>query len=105
MADYDLYGVNAETLEAARTLITRAIPLCFQLHDSSYVGDYYLASGEGEETFKLRENVDPIDGEPAEMDYPGYRFLLYVDDSHRSDTLRQTMFFQPHIALLRHESL
>src|SRR4051812_36615036 len=105
MAAYDLYAIDAETLEAAKAVTTSVISLGFHPHNSSYIGDYYRAHGEGEETFKLRENLDPLDGEPAEMDYPGHRFLLYVDRSHRSNALRVSLLLQPRIELLRHEDL
>ena len=105
MADYDLYGIDASTLNDAAKLIVALLPLPFRPHNSSYIGEYFRAHGEGDETFKLRENIDPDDGEPAEADYPSHKFLLYVDGSGRGSDLRQTFRAHHSITLLRHECL
>lgn len=105
MADYDLYGIDAATLNDAAKLVVALLPLPFRPHDSSYIGHYFLAGGEGDETFKLRENIDPDDGEPAEGNHASHKFLLYVDASGRGSDLRQTLQAHQGITLLRHESL
>jgi len=105
MADYDLYGIDVATLNDAVMIVTALLKLPFYQHESSYVGDYFLADGEGGETFKVRENIDPDDGEPAETDYASHEFLLYVDGSDRGSDLRQMLQSDQSVKLLRHECL
>ena len=105
MEDYDLYGIDAETLDDARMIVSSLTLLPFVAHESGYIGDYFLASGQGEEELKLRENIDPLDGEPAERDFAGHRFLLFINGTERGGELRRMLQSDPRITLLRHESL
>ncbi|HSI17469.1 MAG TPA: hypothetical protein VK980_06855 [Sphingomonas sp.] len=105
MADYDLYAVDAPTLHDALIVVRGFLPLTFCAHESSFIGDYFLADGQDDETFKIRENVDPDDGEAAEADFAGHQFLLYVDGTERGSDLRGLFEAHRSVTLLRHESL
>lgn len=104
-AAYDLYGIGTETLDDAKELISSLLAIAFVQRDSSYIGIYFHATGQGAETFKLRENLDPMDSDPAEPDFADHRFLLYVDGSVRGQQIRSEMEGHPRVILLRHEAL
>ena len=106
MLSYDLYGMEVGSLVEAVSLVSRALGLRFEPHDSSYIGDYFLAETAEGESFKLRENVDPMDGEPAEAEFPDPPFLLLVEGTGRSAELYARLTERiSGIAHLRHEEL
>ncbi len=106
MKTYDLYGFTHNDLEGARILVERALGIRFVPHESSFIGDYYLFETAGEESFKLRSNVDPLDGEPAELDFPDIGVLLYVDGTERAKELEHRLITNiPGLRLLRREEL
>jgi hypothetical protein len=104
---YELYRVEATSLDEARSLIERLLGLSFEEHDSAYHGGRYYRSGdEAHEHFVLKENRDPFEDEPAEDSFPDARILLYVNDTTRSSELERTFNEgSKTIVLLRHENL
>lgn len=101
----DLYGVMCATLDEARLLIERALGMQLKPHESLYFGgDYYRHEVPPSETLILRPNLDGIDGECAELDHPQYPFLLYIEGTHRSDSLNARLSIVAGITLLRRES-
>jgi hypothetical protein len=106
MKTYDLYGFTHDDLEAARVAVEQALGITFEPHYSFYIGDYYLFEEEGEESFELRRNVDPLDGEPAEQAFPEIGVLLYVNGTERSRELEQILSTKiAGLCLLRREWL
>jgi len=105
MKAYDLYGIDAGSLDSAKSLVEGLLQVSFEGHDSSYVGEYFEAGSIGEENFRLRENLDPLDGKPAEMDFASHRILLEVNGSNRGDELRALLVTNTRIIVLRREML
>lgn len=107
MAIYDLYGFMSDDIEGARTILEFALGIQFNIRESDYQGGKYLQWGEtNDEHFVLKRNVDPIDGEPAEMAFPVHQILLYVNDTGRSADLQERINQgAKDFTLLRHEDL
>jgi len=51
------------------------------------VGDYYRLGSMREEHFILQRNVDLLDNDPAELEFPEAGILLYVEGTERSEEL------------------
>jgi hypothetical protein len=89
MAIYDLYGFLSDDINGARGLLETSLGIKFEVRDSDYQGGEYFQWGKTiDEHFVLKRNVDPIDGEPAEMSFPDHPVLFYVNDTPRSDDLQ-----------------
>lgn len=103
---YDLYGVFVNSIEEARSLVERVIGLEFHLHESSYRGgDYFRLHDVGREHFILQRNYDKFEREWFEQEYREAPFILYVNDTQRSDELHEVLTALPNIRLLRHEEV
>jgi len=69
-------------------------------------GNYFQRGKTSDEHFVLKRSVDPIDGEPAEMSFPGYQILFYVNDTSCSSDLQERINQEAKISvLLRHKDL
>lgn len=88
MATNDLYGCLVPTLEESKSLLEKILDITFEARDSLYHGEYYHYGNNAEEHFLLKNNVDPFDGEPAEINFADYPILLYVNRTTRSSELR-----------------
>jgi hypothetical protein len=107
MAIYDLYGSASDDIDGARSLLESSLGIAFQARDSEYQGGRYfqwgLASGEH---FVLKQNIDLVDGEPAEMAFPDQKILLYINDTPNSKELQEKIHRGAKtFALVRHEDL
>lgn len=107
MAIYDLYGFLSDDIDEARNLLEASLGIQFEVRNSEYQGgDYYQWGKTRDEHFVLKRNVDPIDGEPAEMAFPKHRILFYVNDTSRSTALKERLSLETtNFTLLRHEDL
>jgi hypothetical protein len=107
MAIYDLYGFLSIDIDEAKNLLEAAINIKFEARESSYQGGNYFRSGKtSHEHFVLKRNIDPYDDEPAEMSFPEYPTLFYVNDTLRSDDLQEKMARRAEsFVLLRHEDI
>lgn len=107
MAIYDLYGFSSADLKEAKNILEAALSIHFDARDSAYEGGDYFHHGERDgEDFVLKRNVDPFDDEPAELSFPTYPILLYVNDTLRSEELQQKLAqVEGNLVLLRHEDL
>ena len=107
MAVYDLYGFLSADINEVKNFLEDALSLKFDAHESSYQGGDYFRWGENaSEHFILKNNVDPFDGEPAEMAFAEYPILFYVNDTLRSADLHEQMLPKiENFILLRHEEL
>jgi hypothetical protein len=107
MTVYDLYGFMSNDIEGARNILESSLGIQFGVRESAYQGGEYFQCGKtNDEHFVLKRNVDPIDGEPAEMSFPVHQILFYVNDTTRSADLQNRMNEGARdFALLRHEEL
>lgn len=104
MATFDLYGLQTETLEAARDAIEAALGSQLVAHESGYHGGAYYRLGQaGAEHFILQRNYDEFDEEWAEPLFKDYSFLLYVNESGRREELEMRLTEAGH--LLRRQEL
>jgi hypothetical protein len=101
-AVFDLYGVDANTLEDARRSVEHALSIAFSRHESAYRGgEYFRASDTSAEHLILQRNHDAAeDGwmEPQHRDAP---FLLYVERPSDAEALRAQLERVPSIRRLR----
>lgn len=87
---YDLYGFARDDLDAIRESVEDALGIRFAPHESSFIGDYYLYEHDGE-CFTLRPNIDPIDNEPFERDFPTIGSLLFVERTDRAEEIERAL--------------
>jgi hypothetical protein len=101
MHTYDLYGFQLGDLEYARAAIESTLKVEMVLHDSLYLGEYYLGQM-GEAEIQIRRNLDPLDGELSESEFPNMRILLYVNRAERAKEIGLTLSaLSPDLVLLR----
>jgi len=107
MKTCDLYGFGNDDLEAAKLAVEQALGIRLTAHESLYfAGNYYRLGRLGEEHFILRRNIDPFDGEPAELEFPEVGILLYVNETERPRELEQILTTKtPGLLLLRRGEL
>ncbi len=107
MSFYDLYGIEAESLDEAKAIVERLLSCTFQEHDSSFhAGKYYLSGDERGEHLMLKHNRDPFEDVPAEGKFPESKLLLYVNETMRSKDVQDALAKQgDRITLLRHDDL
>ena len=106
MKTYDLYGFRHWDLEAARVAVEHALNIRLIPHYSSYIGDYYRLDTIGEESFELRKNIDPLDNEPAEQEFPEIGVLLYVEGTDRAEEIEHILTTKiPELRLLRRRKI
>lgn len=105
MAAYVLFGINVETIAQARVAVEKALSIQLFERDSAYHRGPYFALGEiGGENFEVKENLDPFEDAPVEAVFSDYRFLLYINNTSRSDTLSAALLEnEARITLLRQE--
>lgn len=103
MAIYDLYGFLSDDMDGIKKLLEDSLGIQFETRDGDYQGGGYFQWGKmSGEHFVLKWNIDPFDGEPAEMDFPAYQIIFYVNDAALSGGLQARV---KGIILLRHEDL
>ncbi len=101
---YDLYGAKKLSLLSAKDDVERMLGKVFEERDSSYLGGvYYMWGGSDSESFILKLNIDPFDGDPAEQKYPEHKILLYVNATECSSDIEKAMSQSAGFELLRHE--
>ena len=106
MADYDLYGIDVESIEQARAVIEKALSIVLVERDSSYHRGPYFSIGEiGSENFEVKANIDPFEDVPVEEQFAQHRFLLYVNNTSRSAALSASLLSGgSQVSLLRRET-
>lgn len=107
MAIYDLYSVRATSLQDARNVVEGLLSICFEERRSSYHRGPYFALGTiGDENFELKANLDAFEDVVAEDEFPDEPFLLYVNNTSRSEVLARALTAPSDIVVfLRHENL
>jgi hypothetical protein len=86
VASDDLYGSALDDLDAAKEVLERALGIEFEARDSFYIGEYCSAEA-ADESFQLRYNFDPLEGEPYEGEFPELTLLFYVSNTSRSQEI------------------
>jgi hypothetical protein len=90
MTKHDLYGSMMSDMESARLCIEGLLEITFIRKESLYYcGEYFFYGDKGKENFILTKNADPFDNEAAELQFPQYNVLLYINN-----TLKSAEFFQ-----------
>src|SRR5687767_9068848 len=106
MKTYDLYGIDATDLDAARRLVEGLLELRLVAHESSYhCGDYYRLGDVGAENFILQHNYDSFEVEWTEPEFQEKKFLLYVNETSRSAHIAAALTTDQSVKLLRHQAL
>lgn len=106
MASCDLYGLPHLSLVAARELINQLFGIVVEERHSEYQGGNYYKYGDNEsENFLLKRNLDPFDGEAVEMDFPDYPIILYINETMRSEEIKNLVAMESAILLLRYKDL
>lgn len=105
MNTYDTYGIHSSDLESARQAAELALDVKMVLHESMYVGEYYLGKV-GEEEIQIQRNLDPLDGELVEKDFPDIEILLYVSKTKRPQEVEKLLTAKiPNLVLLKRKEL
>ena len=104
MSSYDLFGTDLGDMEVVRTDLEQRLGCRFVARESLYVGDYYLAEMSGEGRVKIRRNLDPLDHEPYELQFPDHDILIYMDEVPNAAEARAALI-DGGFLLLRHEEL
>lgn len=85
---FDLYGAKDTGLHSVICVAQAALGVIFEERDSScQEGAYCGFKGDGSESIIIKINIDPFDGDPAEVEFPEYSVLLYVNSTRRSSGL------------------
>jgi hypothetical protein len=106
MTNYDLYGSLLRDINTAKKFLETKLEIKFDAHESFYQGGEYFRYGKtGGENFLLKQNIDLNDNKPAEMLFPEYPILFYVNNTFRAADL-QCLVEQNagDFVLLRHEN-
>lgn len=102
MAAYDLYGFKGVNIFEAKSKVEEKLNFSFEERESAYQGEIYYKFGDKEsESFVLKGNIDPFDGEPVEQMFSSYPVLLYVDMTLRSEEIK--FLLSKEFCLLRNE--
>jgi hypothetical protein len=90
MKQYDLYGSRHLTVNQVRIFVEGVLGVAFDSHDSSYLGQYFLAGDLSAEHFLVRHNQEEEDY-LAEPSFPDYGTLLQVNGTARGDELKDRL--------------
>lgn len=82
-----LYGLEVNNLEEVSQVLQGALKIQFQLHESLYLGEYFLFRGEDGEQIRLRKNLDPLDGGPVEPEFKDKPLLIEIEDYPESSKM------------------
>ncbi len=104
---FDLYGFFGVTIDDVAANLEKALATTFVARDSSYKGEYYNASGEGDENFDLEENFNKIEKDWTEPDFEQYPVILYVSDTRNAHEIEARMqkVMGKNMKLLRREEV
>lgn len=106
MKSFDLYGINLSDLSDARAAVESIFEISMEERDSGYQGGiYYLFGDRGSENFILKRNIDIDDGEPAELEFPEYPVLLYINKTVRPAEIKEIIEKMSFAFFLRHEEI
>lgn len=106
MKTYDLYGIDVPDLDAARRLVEGILGIRLVAHESGYHnGAYYRLGDVGSEHFILQRNHDTFEDEWTEPDFKEKTFLLYVNETARSEKIATALLVDRTVDLIRHQAL
>jgi hypothetical protein len=98
----DLYGLEHESIDAARASVERALGTELVAHESSYLGDYFRGGESASEDVILQPNYHAALQqwvEPAHRDVP---HLLYINNRASPEAVRARLEAEPGVRRLRH---
>lgn len=96
-----IYGVDAPSLEDARSSVQRALGVELVSHDSDYRGGLYFRLGE---ELILQRSDDPGDPDWVNPDAGGAPYVLFVDSAEDAEAVRRKLESEPGIRRVRHDS-
>jgi hypothetical protein len=106
MAIYELYCINAETIQEAKLRVENSLSITFVEHESSYHrGPYFVSGKQGSENFEIKLNIDPFEDVPNEHEFPYEHILLYVNNTQQSEKINSALTKENIALLLRREDL
>lgn len=92
MSTNQLYGLHVRDLEMARIMVEERLGVELVPHESLYFGGEYYRTGATEgEHYILRKNLDMLDNEPAEPEFPDVGILLYVERTVKPDMIKERL--------------
>lgn len=103
MIAYDLYGTKNLSLLLAREHIEKILECLLMKEIVLIKEDYYMFGSNDSENFILKANLDPLDDEPVELNFPDYPILLYINATTRSSAIEGVIKKGACFKLLRHE--
>ena len=74
-----VFGMTAPTLDDACAAVEKALGVAMKPHYSLHKGGDYWRFEQGDLLLVLQDNIDALDDEPAELEFPKVPFILYVD--------------------------
>ncbi|EMA3642301.1 hypothetical protein U2T78_003053 [Providencia stuartii] len=106
MSFYDLYAFKGTDIHEAKNNIELVLNIKFSERESDFQGGIYFISGnKTSENFILKNNIDPLDQEPVEIDYPEHIIILYVNDTDKAIAIKDALLSTNNFTLLRSEEL
>ena len=105
MTVYDLYGSLSVEIDAMKSRLEIALGIKFEARESGHQGEYFQSGSISGEHLVLKLNTDMLDSEPAELNFPEYAVLLYLNDTPRAAELQEVVERIGDLVLLRHENL
>ena len=83
---YHTYAIDAETLQDAQLIVEGCLGVALFPRSGGYRGgDYLMSEKGGSEELILQRNFIPFDGDWMESQHQDFAFLLYVNETTRSD--------------------
>jgi len=73
------FGIDSIDLDNAASAIRRALQLEFRPHESDFNGGPYCRAETTEGVITIQRNLDVLDNEPFEANWPSDRLVLYMD--------------------------
>jgi hypothetical protein len=106
MAIYDLYRINAATVQEAKSILESVLSIDFEERDSIYHrGPYFSHGNIGSENFEIKVNIDPFEDVAHEDDFPINDILLYINNTDRSEKLKLALTDSGYANIIRHEDI
>ena len=94
MKIFDLYGIKSKKIKQLAIDLEGFLNIQWELHHSSFIGEYYLFKGVGKEKMTLEPNYNEEYGW-REAEFTEYRTLLYVSYSNRYKEIEDILLNRP----------
>jgi hypothetical protein len=94
-----LFGYQSDAIEIVRTAIERILGTIFHCEETAYRTCYVARSVDGTPII-LQQNMNPLDSELMEEDYPAMRILLYLSTPCADSRIEQQLIEETGACLL-----